>query len=76
LADRLVALEIVPAISHETVRQTLKKTPSSRGGCGAGCSRQRRMPRLSPPWRMCWPSMRGRSIQPDPWSVSTRPARS
>lgn len=36
LADRLVALEIVPAISHETVRQTLKKTPSSRGGCGGG----------------------------------------
>ncbi len=30
LADRLVALEVVPAISHETVRQTLKKTNSSR----------------------------------------------
>jgi transposase len=26
LADRLVALEVVDAISHETVRQTLKKT--------------------------------------------------
>jgi hypothetical protein len=26
LAARVVALEIVPAISHETVRQTLKKT--------------------------------------------------
>ena len=26
LADRLVELEIVPAISHETVRSTLKKT--------------------------------------------------
>lgn len=26
LADRLVALDIVPSISHETVRQTLKKT--------------------------------------------------
>jgi transposase len=26
LADRLVALEIVPDISHETVRQALKKT--------------------------------------------------
>jgi hypothetical protein len=36
LADRLVELEVVPAISHETVRQTLKKTPSSRGGCGGG----------------------------------------
>lgn len=26
LADKLVQLEIVPSISHETVRQTLKKT--------------------------------------------------
>src|SRR5215468_8306438 len=26
LADKVVELEIVPAISHETVRQTLKKT--------------------------------------------------
>ncbi len=32
LADRMVALEYVDAISHETVRQTLKKTNSSRGG--------------------------------------------
>lgn len=36
LADRLVELEVVPQISHETVRQALKKTPSSRGGCGGG----------------------------------------
>lgn len=31
LAERLVALEIVDAISYETVRETLKKTRSSRG---------------------------------------------
>lgn len=31
LADRMVALEFVEAISHETVRRTLKKTNSSRG---------------------------------------------
>jgi hypothetical protein len=31
LADKLVALEIVPSISDETVRRTLKKTRSSRG---------------------------------------------
>ncbi len=31
LADELVRLEVVPTISHETVRQTLKKTSSSRG---------------------------------------------
>ena len=31
LADEVVRLEIVEAVSHETVRQTLKKTNSSRG---------------------------------------------
>lgn len=31
LADELVRLEVVDAVSHETVRQTLKKTTSSRG---------------------------------------------
>ena len=31
LADELVRLEVVETISHETVRQTLKKTTSSRG---------------------------------------------
>jgi hypothetical protein len=36
LARRLVELEVLPAISHETVRQTLKKTVSSPGGCGGG----------------------------------------
>jgi transposase len=30
LADELVRLEVVESISHETVRQTLKKTKSSR----------------------------------------------
>jgi len=31
LADELVRLEVVEAVSHETVRQALKKTRSSRG---------------------------------------------
>jgi hypothetical protein len=31
LADQLVRLEVVETISYETVRQTLKKTTSSRG---------------------------------------------
>ncbi len=30
LAERLVTLEVVETVSHETVRQTLKQTPSSR----------------------------------------------
>jgi transposase-like protein len=31
LADELVRLEVVEAVSHESVRRTLKKTSSSRG---------------------------------------------
>jgi transposase len=31
LADRLVELEVIDTVSHETVRQVLKKTNSSRG---------------------------------------------
>ncbi len=36
LAGRLVELEVVEAISHETVRRTLKKTSSSPGGKSSG----------------------------------------
>jgi transposase len=36
LADRLVALEVVGAISPECVRTTLKKTSCSRGASGSG----------------------------------------
>ena len=36
LADRLVELELVDSVSHETVRRTLKKTSSSLGGKSAG----------------------------------------
>ena len=36
LAARAVALEMVPPVSRELVRRTLKKTPSNRGGSGGG----------------------------------------
>jgi len=36
LADELVRLAVVPTISHETVRQTLKKTRSSRSWSSSG----------------------------------------
>jgi transposase len=36
LAERLVELEIIEEISHETVRQTLKKMNSSRGRKSSG----------------------------------------
>jgi hypothetical protein len=36
LADRIVELGVVDTLSHETVRQTLKKTDSSRIALGSG----------------------------------------
>ncbi len=36
LAERAVELEAMPPVSRELVRTTLKKTASSRGGCGDG----------------------------------------
>lgn len=36
LAERAVELEAMPDVSRELVRTTLKKTASSRGGCGGG----------------------------------------
>lgn len=39
LAERLIALEVVETISHETIRRTLKKTSSSRGRSGRGVCR-------------------------------------
>ena len=36
LADRLVELEYIDSVSHETVRRTLKKTNSNLGGRSAG----------------------------------------
>jgi len=36
LAERMVALEYVPHISYEAVRQTLKKTSLSRGSLSSG----------------------------------------
>ncbi len=49
LADKLVALDVVAAISDETVRRTLKKTFSSRGSARNGAS-----PRLVPTSSITW----------------------
>jgi transposase len=39
LGERLVALEVVESISHETIRRTLKKTSLSRGKSSRGVCR-------------------------------------
>ena len=51
LADKLVELEIVPAISDESVRRTLKKTLSSPGATSSGACPPRAALRLSARWK-------------------------
>lgn len=51
LADQMVVLGLVDAISTETVRQALKKTTSSRGSSRPGASRPRRTASTSGGWR-------------------------
>jgi transposase len=51
LADKLVELQIVDAISDETVRRTLKKTRFSRGGRSSGASRRSRAASSSRGWK-------------------------
>jgi len=53
LADKLVELEVVESISHETVRTTLKKTSSSPGSKSSGVSHRRPMLPLSRRWKTC-----------------------
>ena len=51
LADEMVVLGLMKAVSTETVRQALKKTTSSRGSSRLGASRRRPTPSLSGTWR-------------------------
>lgn len=53
LADRLVALHLVAAVSDETVRWVLKKTISSRGNVKNGAFPASVLT-SSGTWRMCW----------------------
>lgn len=76
LADEMVVLGLVGAISTETVRQALKKTTSTRGSSKAGASRPMPMPRLSGTWRTSSKPISCRTTRPVRWSVSTRRANS
>lgn len=74
LADQLVRLEYVDTISHETVRQTLKKTNSSRGCTKSGASPPRPMAISSTIWKMSWRSTPGRTTRSGRRSAWMRPA--
>ena len=51
LADKMVELDIVDSLSHETIRQTLKKMNLNPGKRKNGVFRQSKMPPLSAKWR-------------------------
>ena len=51
LADKMVELDIVDSVSHETIRQTLKKTNLNRGKRKNGAFPQSMMPPLSVTWK-------------------------
>jgi transposase len=51
LADKMIALDIVDSVSHETIRQTLKKMNVNRGKRKNGVSPQSKMPPLSATWK-------------------------
>ena len=53
LSRRAVELEIVEAISHETVRRVLKKASSSRGGSRCGVSLRSRTRPSCARWSRC-----------------------
>ena len=72
LADRLVALEVVEMVSHETVWQVLEKTNSSPGKSGSGVFLQKPTPSLSVQWRTSWTCTRGPMIPTIRWSAWTR----
>ena len=51
LGDRLGEMEIIESISHEAVRQVLKKTNSNPGARSSGASRPKPTPPSSARWR-------------------------
>jgi hypothetical protein len=51
LADKMVELDLIDSISHETIRRTLKKMNLNRGKRKNGVFRQSKMPLLSATWK-------------------------
>src|SRR5258708_33349888 len=73
LADKLVELGVVESISHEAVRQTLKKTRSNPGRGRNGVSRQPTLP-LWPKWKRCWTCTNNLTTPKNPWCALMSPA--
>lgn len=67
LAKQVVELEIVDAISHETIRQTLKKTLSNPGRRKCGAYRPSSMGSSWRAWNSLWTSIVGPMIRCARW---------
>src|SRR5262245_22618405 len=76
LADKLVELEVVDAISYQTVRRVLQKTSSSRGRRSSGASRPGPTRSSSGAWRISSRSTPARMTRAARWSAWTRRASS
>ena len=75
LATEAVTLGLAATLSHETVRQLLKKTNSSRGSTNSGVS-PRSVPSLSRKWKNFSTSTPSPTTPSVPKSTSTRPINS
>ena len=51
LADKMMELDIIDSVSHETIRRTLKKMNLNLGKRKNGVFRQSKMPLLSAKWK-------------------------
>jgi Homeodomain-like domain len=74
LAEDLIVLGVVEAVSTETVRPALKKTTSTRGSSRRGASRPRPTPRTSGAWRTCFRPTCCRTLRSTRWCASMRRA--
>jgi Homeodomain-like domain len=62
LKDRMIELNYVETVSHETIRNVLKKTNLNLGGKRNGASLHALMPRLSAKWKKSSTSTKPRMI--------------
>src|SRR5512144_3087685 len=75
LAARMVELAIVDGVSHETVRQALKKRAETTPEADVVHSARGQRPRSSITWKTCWRSLAGPTIPSVRWSACGRDAK-
>jgi Homeodomain-like domain len=66
LAEQAVVLDLVEAVSHETLRRTLKKIVSQQGRSPIGSFRRTPMPNSPRAWRKCSMSTPGPTMRSIP----------